>query len=299
MFQSISLLSKNAYLYSTIPTTIKPLKSPFIMQQKEFTATPKDFRTPIKTSLISGKKNWNKSQKKGKNISRTSLGACIEYIKENISDFNEAFNELEAYIPPETNLSTTLYCIIGYDIGVVSDGDAYLNLGHPLYHENKRELLYFALHELHHVAYTSYNPTFSFDEIKTTGDLSRIIRYSTHLEGLAVHSAWDRRRRENGYTHRDYITLNDPYKMSQLIPRFFELLNRYTGEPVRDLVEDDWDVLELMSDADRLWYVVGAWMAESIDQGLGREALNMTIVEGSEAFFKLYKNHKSKNRNNP
>ena len=86
--------------------------------------------------------------------------------------------------------------------------------------------------------------------------------------------------------------------MSQLISRFFEFLNSYEGEPVRDLVEDDWDVLELMSDADRLWYVVGAWMAESLDQGLGREALNMTIVEGSEAFFRLYKNLKSKNRNN-
>jgi len=284
MFQSISLLSKNAYLYSTIPTGVHS-------HAKRFQNTDKDL-------IDFWKEKLEQESKKGEKHFQNILG-CIEYIKENISDFNEAFNELEAYIPPETNLSTTLYCIIGYDIGVVSDGDAYLNLGHPLFHENKRELLYFALHELHHVAYTSYNPTFSFDEIKTTGDLSRIIRYSTHLEGLAVHSAWDRRRRENGYTHRDYLTLNDPCKMSQLIPRFFELLNRYTGEPVRDLVEDDWDVLDLMSDADRLWYVVGAWMAESIDQGLGREALNMTIVEGSEAFFKLYKNHKSKNRNNP
>jgi hypothetical protein len=214
---------------------------------------------------------------------------CIDFIKVYIPDFNEAFRELEAYLPPETNISTNLYCIIGYDIGVVSDGDAYLNLAHPLYHESKRELLYFAMHELHHVVYTHYNPTFSFNEIKTTKDLSRIIKYSTHLEGMAVYSAWHKRQRENGYTHRDYITLHDPSKMDRLITRYFDLLNRIELEPVRGLVEDDWSILEVMSDRDRLWYVVGAFMADSIDRYLGREILNSTIIEGYESFFRHFK----------
>ncbi|MCW4051489.1 MAG: hypothetical protein NWE89_17345 [Candidatus Bathyarchaeota archaeon] len=213
---------------------------------------------------------------------------CIEYIKQNTSDFNEAFRELEAYLPRETDFSSILFCIIGYDIGVVSDGDAYLNLGHPLFHENKRELLYIAMHELHHVAYTQLNPIFSFDDLETTEDLSRIVRYSTHLEGFAVYSSLNRRRRENGYTHRDYITLNDPDKMIQLSTQFFEILDKLENEPCRALVDDDWDILEVLSDGERLWYVVGAWMAESIDRVLGREALNSTMVQGPEAFFKAY-----------
>ena len=213
---------------------------------------------------------------------------CIDYIRQNISDFNEAFRELEAYLPREINFSSTLFCIIGYDIGVVSDGNAYLNLGHPLFHEHKRELLYIAMHELHHVAYTQLNPTFSFDDLRTTKDLARIIRYSTHLEGLAVYSSFDRRRKEKGFTHRDYIALNDPDKMIQLSFQFFDVLDKYENMPCRALVDDDWGVLELMSDGERLWYVVGAWMAESIERRLGMEALNSTMVQGPEAFFKVY-----------
>ena len=226
---------------------------------------------------------------KGKTYLKNAL-PCIEYIKKNISDFNEAFRELETYLPREIDLSSTLFCILGYDIGVVSDGNAFLNLGHPLFHENKRELLYFAMHELHHVAFTHYNPIYSFDDLKTTGDLIRIIRYSTHLEGLAVYSSLDRRRRENGYAHRDYLTLNDSCKMSQLKTQFFDILQQIEAESSRSLVEDDWGVLELMSDGDRLWYVVGSCMAESIERSLGKEALNSSIVGGPETFFKLYQN---------
>jgi hypothetical protein len=218
---------------------------------------------------------------------------CIEYIKQNISDFKKAFNELEAYLPKKTNFSCTLFCIIGYDIGVVSDGNAYLNLGHPLFHENKRELLYFAMHELHHVAYTQLNPTFSLDDLKTTRDLTRIIKYSTHLEGLAVYSSLNRRRKENGYTHKDYVLFNDPVKMSHLSSQFFKVLEKYENISSRALVDDDWGILELMSDGERLWYVVGAWMAESIDSRLGREALNSTMVQGPEAFFKAFNQTRS------
>lgn len=213
---------------------------------------------------------------------------CIEYIKQNTSDFNEVFRELETYLPNDTNFSSNIFCIIGYDIGVVSDGNAYLNLGHTLFHENKRELLYFAMHELHHVAYTQLNPILIFDDIETSRDLSQLIRYSTHLEGLAVYSSFSRRRREKRFTHRDYIALNDSDKMFQLSIQFFEILNKLENEPCRALIEDDWDILEVMSDGERLWYVVGALMAESIDRGLGRESLNSTMVQGHEAFFEAY-----------
>jgi hypothetical protein len=234
---------------------------------------------------------WNEKlqqeSKKGQRHLRHILDS-IEYIKHNISDFKKAFKELEAYLPKENDFSCTIFCIIGYDIGVVSDGNAYLNLGHPLFHTNQRELLYFAMHELHHVAYTQLNPTFSFDDIKTTSDLTRIIKYSTHLEGLAVYSSRDRRRKENGYTHRDYVTLNDPVRVSQLSSQFFDILEEYDKISNRALVGDDWGILELMSDGDRLWYVVGAFMAEFIDRCLGRETLNSTMVQGPEAFFKAY-----------
>ena len=59
--------------------------------------------------------------------------------------------------------------------------------------------------------------------------------------------------------------------------------------PVRDLVDDDWSLLELMSGGDRLWYVVGAYMAKTIDRVKGRRTLNSSMIEGSRAFFRAYK----------
>jgi hypothetical protein len=38
----------------------------------------------------------------------------------------------------------------------------------------------------------------------------------------------------------------------------------------------------------RLWYVVGAHMAEEINRTLGREELNQTILDGSKSFFAKY-----------
>jgi len=71
--------------------------------------------------------------------------------------------------------------------------------------------------------------------------------------------------------------------MRQLSIQFFDVLEKYENMSSRAVVGDDWGVLELMSDGDRLWYVVGAWMAESIECSLGREALNSTMVLGPEA----------------
>ena len=213
---------------------------------------------------------------------------CIKYIESKIADFRQSFKELEAFLPTELRLSCKLYPIVGYDIGIVSEGNAFLNLGHHLFHEHERELLYFAMHELHHVGYIHYTPIYSLDGLKKNRDLLRIIKYSTHLEGLAVYASFERRRRENGFTHRDYVVLNDPRKRSKALTVFFCILKGLENEDEGALTKEFFDILIRMSDGDRLWYVSGAYMAQMIDQILGRKALNQTIVNGPDDFFEAY-----------
>ncbi|UCH57554.1 MAG: hypothetical protein JSV18_01130 [Candidatus Bathyarchaeota archaeon] len=179
--------------------------------------------------------------------------------------------------------------IVGYDIGIVSEGNAFLSLGHSLFHEHERELLYITMHELHHVGFSHYNPIYSLDELKTTRDLLRIIKHSTHLEGLAVYAPFERRRRENGFTHRDYTVLNDPGERSSVSFEFLRIVKKLENEDERPLTGEDFDVLHRMSDGDRLWYVAGAHMAQAIDRRMGREELNQTIVDGPDAFFEAYR----------
>jgi hypothetical protein len=212
----------------------------------------------------------------------------LEYLEANKDLFHSDLKELEYFLPEKIRLNCKLYPIVGYDIGIVSQGNAFLNLGYPLFHEHKRELYYFSIHELHHVGYTHYNPIYSLDELKTNKELLEIIKYSTHLEGLAVYSTLELRKKENSFTHRDYIVLNNPSKRSKIVSQFMNTLEQLRQEEQKTLNQEHLTILDQMSDRDRLWYVAGAHMAKTIHERLRRKKLKKTIVDGPDAFFKAY-----------
>ena len=214
---------------------------------------------------------------------------CIKYIKSKDSDFYEAFDEITEYLPRNLKLDCKLYLMVGYDIGIVSEGNAFLNVGHPFYHKNKRELLYLSMHELHHVGYAYYHPIYSLEEIKTTADLLRIIKHSTHLEGLAVYTPLKRRLREIGIVHEDYITIvTNHEEKSKRVTEFFQILKDLECTPERVITKEDFELLERMSGGSRLWYITGAHMAQTIDEKLGRDTLIQTIINGADNFFEAY-----------
>jgi hypothetical protein len=212
--------------------------------------------------------------------------ANVGYMAKNTGGFREAFDELMGYIPNDLELRCRLYAVVGYDVGIVSDGDAYLNLGHRVY-ADQRELVYFAMHELHHVAYTHYQPIYSFSDLKTTMDLRRVVMYSTHLEGLAVYAAYEKRRSEDGLNHVDYRLYGDKSARDRIIKECFNIWDDLRSKPVRSFREDDFGLIERLS-GDRLWYVTGLHMAKNIDERLGRETLTETIKAGPNSFFEAY-----------
>lgn len=212
--------------------------------------------------------------------------ANVGYMAGNAEAFREAFNELTEYLPWGLELRCHLYAVVGYDIGIVSDGDAYLNLAHRVY-ADQRELVYFSMHELHHVAYTHYQPIYSLGGLRTTVDLRQAVMYSTHMEGLAVYAAYAKRRREGGLNHLDYWLYEDKSKRERLIDEYFRIWDELRCEPLRSLREDDYGLLERLS-GERLWYVTGLHMAETVDERLGRERLNETIAAGPASFYGAY-----------
>jgi hypothetical protein len=208
------------------------------------------------------------------------------YMSENSGGFRAAFDELVGYVPRDLELRCHLYAVVGYDMGIVSDGDAYLNLGHSVY-ADQRELVYFAMHELHHVAYSHYQPIYSFSDFKTTMDLRRAVMYSTHLEGLAVYAPYERRRREDGLNHVDYRLHGDRKERDRIMGEYFTIWDDLRSMPERSFREDDFALIERLS-GERLWYVAGFHMAKTIDERLGRERLNETIRSGPSSFFEAY-----------
>jgi hypothetical protein len=200
------------------------------------------------------------------------------------------WNEAAAFLPGGALSGVVLYLTVGYDIGVALKGQASVNLVHPHFLRNPlNELWFYSVHELHHAGFQKYNPLPALAEMKTISDLVYLIRYLTHMEGLAVHAAriW---RTEAGAlkSDSDYEALLDSEQMNTYKREFFGIYNSLIHEADRPVEMHDLEILGRMSTGNRLWYRAGAAMASLIDKVLGRELLIGTVLEGPEAFFRRY-----------
>ncbi len=220
---------------------------------------------------------------------RERIESSLQYLVKNDKRLTELLNEVAEFLPTDIDLYLKIHGIVGYDIGIVSKGNAFLNLAAKHYEEDRRELLYFAMHESHHVGYTHYNPIYSLSTLNTTKDLLDIVRYSTHLEGLATYVPLQRRLKDNGVEHQDYATLVNPERVAERCSSYWALLEQVENEEERRIVDKDYDTIERMSGRnERLWYIAGAEMSRTIDEKLGRGRLRDTVKKGPLDFFKAY-----------
>ncbi|MFW9793224.1 MAG: DUF5700 domain-containing putative Zn-dependent protease [Candidatus Thorarchaeota archaeon] len=212
----------------------------------------------------------------------------LEFVNNQTEQFNKLLADLQNYFPEGTNLRSILYLILGYDIGIVSDGYALINLGHPDLQKNPLEILFMAMHELHHVVYTAYNPIFDLTQIHRTDQLFDVVKYCTHMEGLAVYSTLEQRKSAKTLENRDYRLFLDEKARRKRVSEYFDILTDLEIRADSPIHESDWRIIERMSDRDRLWYVTGAHMAQVIEKKKGRETLIETIRLGPDDFFKMY-----------
>lgn len=86
-----------------------------------------------------------------------------------------------AYLPADFRFRGTLFLTFGYDIGVAFHSNASLNFAHPHFDKHPRELLYYAIHALHHVGFYRYQPAAKLSALKTYADLLGLVEYATCL----------------------------------------------------------------------------------------------------------------------
>lgn len=199
------------------------------------------------------------------------------------------------YLPDDFRFHGTLFLTFGYDIGVAFGRTASLNCAQGHFDGHPRELLYYGIHELHHVGFMAYQPPPKFSELKTCGDLLRLVQYSTQLEGMAVLAVYERRRAEHALNDdADYVALQDEPGMRLAEAQYFaevEYLRKRAGEPADDAA---WAVIGRMSGGNRattgarLWYRVGALMARRIEEASGRAALVALVKTGPASFIQTY-----------
>lgn len=219
----------------------------------------------------------------------TRLAQSLTFLEENEDVMREVLREILEYLPTTTVIHCQVLAMAGYDIGIVSEGSPLVNIAHPLFEKDPRELIVMSMHELHHVGYTEFHPIYGLQDLQRTSDLLRAVKYSTHLEGMAVYAPLKRRMEMDILTHPDYQALLDEEVVQRRSKVYFKHLHELESEEDREICEDDLEILDIMSGRDlRLWYVVGGHMAREIDKNLGREELVKTVVEGADYFLDAY-----------
>lgn len=198
-------------------------------------------------------------------------------------------NDALRYLPAEFRFHGTLFLTFGYDIGVAFGPNASLNCTHSHFDGHSRELLYYAIHELHHVGFMAYQKPPKLADIKSCADLLHLVEYSTQMEGMAVLAAYQRRRDDHALANdSDYVALEDESRMqSDLVSYFkdYEYLKSRAHQPADAKA---WAVIERMSSGERLWYRAGAYMAQRIEAAKGRATLIALIKEGPAQFLVTY-----------
>jgi hypothetical protein len=195
-------------------------------------------------------------------------------------------SEVLNYLPKKHLFNTIVYLNLGYDSVVFGENIA-LNLGWQQFGLDKREAIYYLIHELAHAGYVRYHPLPELWDIRTNEELLRIVKFLTHLEGMGVISALKLRILERGLFDNDYkVLLNDKEKAKR-VKHYFRLLNKLENDSKVDELHHQ--IFEEMSGKEtRLWYVTGCHMAQEIEKRHGVETLRKLVKQGSEDFFDTY-----------
>ncbi|MBN4074574.1 MAG: hypothetical protein COA82_04005 [Alkaliphilus sp.] len=219
----------------------------------------------------------------------------LRYAKENVAQTDLPQKICLQYLPKDFNYSSNLFFTFGYDLGVVYGKNSSVNLAHPHYLRRPSEIKYYSIHELHHAGFVMLKNDFmpSLD-ISNYKEMTQLIEYFTHLEGMGTFTALDIRKKERAINDdKDYVVLQDSNLMKEYEKEFLDIYFHFKNNPDKLLNQEDWNILSVLSNTKRLWYTVGAMMAETIDKNLGRDKLVGIISKTSQNFVDVYLNTKS------
>jgi hypothetical protein len=213
----------------------------------------------------------------------------LNYAKENIAKTDITQEIALQFFPKNFNFSSSLFFTFGYDLGVAYAQNSSLNLTHPYFLKNMNEMKYYSIHELHHAGFILLkNNVMPSPDLTNYWEVVQLIEYCTHLEGMATYASLEIRKKENAMDiDKDYVVLQDSELMKKYEKEFFDIYFHFKNNPDSILTEEDWGKLYTLSEK-RLWYVVGARIAQTIDKNLGRNKMVSLIPESSEKFITTY-----------
>jgi hypothetical protein len=194
---------------------------------------------------------------------------------------------IAAYLPADTPIRARVLfaAFIPPYAFAWGDGSIVVNItaGHFSYQPDRvYDLL---VHEVFHAGFGVHQRGRSPLSATSPSDLIECVLWQTQSEGLATYVAY--RARPPGLFVEDYALIEDRVAVGETFAHVNQLIADAAQAQDQDLTVLKQRVFALGAQK-RAFYVIGAVMAQHIEQVLGRRALVDTVRDGPDAFFAAY-----------
>ncbi|UCD94571.1 MAG: hypothetical protein JSU69_00530 [Candidatus Zixiibacteriota bacterium] len=235
------------------------------------------------------KENWIKEIEKISGLSQSERENHPEYrAAKNLAKIEKQFvskavSHLCEFLPDEADLSTTLlFTTKIMAAGFQREGNIVINI---LNHD----VLNMFVHEIYHVGFAHIYKKYVTEELET--DPLKLMHLQTQIEGMATYAGYkgldefpEIGNKEKTLVARDYELFSNPDEIKRLRAALVQLYREAADLEPDEIRSRSWE----LGNNQRAYYVVGAYMAESIDKKAGREVLIETIKNGPRAFLDAY-----------
>lgn len=189
---------------------------------------------------------------------------------------------VQSLLPPDAGLGTTIH-LTAFTNPAAFTANNYIVMNVDVSHNFGKSAYFFNTlnHELFHIGYWRYQPYQR--EVWPQSYSLKSALVILQNEGMATYSQELSNASYPAQLEVDFQLSRRPIVLRLFIKRVNNLLQDAATLPEDDVIRELYSGLN-----QRALYAVGAYMARTIDQELGREALAETVAHGPRSFVKAY-----------
>ncbi|MHC4206437.1 MAG: DUF5700 domain-containing putative Zn-dependent protease, partial [Planctomycetota bacterium] len=231
---------------------------------RRFASIPPEKRQNNSTFLLAKKIANNKD---------TFFGNAIEHINSFLPQYNLK-HKSTVYIT--TNISASAFAISSIEDHVV------INISNPYWQGDYTSILNAIVHELFHTGYNT-NQVFR-TEVDITNSAYHNLLTGLQNEGMATYVAYTAQSMFPAPVEMDFKLLQKLSEVKKRLKLLNKLFSRAESLSPEELRRESWKT----GVEERAYYVVGGYMAKTIDEKSGRDKLVETIITGPRYFIDTY-----------
>jgi len=212
----------------------------------------------------------------------------LKKIKNHISIYyKKSLNHIKSFLP-KNNISfnsTTHITTKTLPYAFMTSGDMVIDVLSPKFKMDADKIFNILTHETFHIGY-GYNRYLRREMPLKDSFVYNTLLDSLQNEGIAVYLGKTAQKFFPSPEDKDYLLLQKTSEIKKRLGWINEIFAAAEGKTISqdDLREKAWE----HGVTQRGYYVLGAYMAQAIDQKLGREALLLTISNGPLSFIETY-----------